>query len=107
MPVNIDGLLRYNSEVPEARQYLYQEFPSHFFYNPTLWKWAPRQRDTMLLVDDMCEEEDQEDILAGSICGIRTLQNLQPEVENCDDSIDSDPRVQEQVASGATKRVSQ
>jgi hypothetical protein len=34
----------YNSEHPDSRQYLYQEFPMHFTWKPQAQKWKPRQR---------------------------------------------------------------
>ena len=36
---------KYNAEKEDGRQYLYQDFPAHFVFNPKTKKWKPRQRD--------------------------------------------------------------
>ena len=40
----LTGYFRANQLYPEARQYLYQEFPQHYVWNKKSTKWTPRQR---------------------------------------------------------------
>ena len=37
-----------NRDDPNARQYLYQEFPQHYVWNRATRKWTPRQRTTAI-----------------------------------------------------------